>query len=324
MHHCKIKTLFAESYVASLTIGKEDLIVKSVLLVLSALLSAGTLSASCPTGTESLYPTMAATASQQVSCASVRVGTTTFVAAVFSNGAECRLRILEPTTSGAVRLVSESDELLAGFSPSVTPIDFDRDGRQELLVNAFSQNDESAWVFRLGDDGTTTLLSIGTNQPDGPITFPQLVDIDGDGKTDIVDVKLSSIEIDKQTTIVPHYRVYTFRDTGFTQDSTATLHAVFTIPRKSGKPTHAILPFDVPITGEYRVSVANGSTDASDRCSAGIVKISDRVIFAEADFKQHSARMETTATLKPDSVLDVELRSAPDCHINVWIASTTP
>jgi hypothetical protein len=218
-----------------------------------------------------------------------------FIVAAYTNGFSGVVRVLE-RVDGTARLVHEPDlPALGGVFPSLRLLDFDHDGRAEVVVSCTSARGPTAdWVFRWDGSrlallGPTTRDALGV--ADTPLSNADFVDIDGDGILEV----LNPTGADSGPGA---WEVYRLEERTYVAGAFLHYVATFFPPPAAGTQS-----FVVANPGPaFLLTVINGDRDGGNRVRAGTIRLNGRDVVGPADLDEG---MRTVVRRVPGSVENV-------------------
>jgi RHS repeat-associated protein len=91
--------------------------------------------------------------------------------------------------------------------------------------------------------------------------------------------------------------------------------------RTSGAPNEYTDRFTVPasIGGPFKVRIANGAANGSNRISSATLHVNGVQIAGHADFGHNVAAIERTVTLAPKNTLELRLKGEPGSHLTITV-----
>jgi hypothetical protein len=245
-------------------------------------------------------------------CSSFVADGAAHTAVAYSNGGGGRLAVLWVGSDGVSR-VANSDEPLFDVARSIEVADVLGDGRPALIVEFGNRADTLWWLFEF-KNGELRLLS-PTEEEGGPIVNGDRIDLDGDGRSEIIGKTVVKERDDEGLTVAyASFDVFRAMDGKLVRDHVAEVSFYRRYVRESGTPKREADVLEGADGGTFEVVLLNG-TDGSPRCAAGEVKVGGKAVFGEREFKRTVYRQAEQVTAGPGAAVEVVLRGEPKCEI---------
>jgi len=239
--------------------------------------------------------------------------TGSFIIAAYSNGFSGVIRVLK-RVHGTASLVDEPDlAALGGVFPKVQLLDFDGDGRFEVVVSYTSARGPTAdWVLRW--DGTKLRLfgpagrdALGVT--DTPLSNADFLDIDGDGILEI----LNPAGADSGARA---WQVYRLADRTYVASASLYYVGYFYPP-----PAVATDSFAVASPGPgFLLTVINGDRDGGNRVRAGTIRLNGRAVVTPEDLDQRVRTVLRRVSASGVNQIAVTLAGDAGSHVLVTVS----
>ncbi len=251
--------------------------------------------------------------------ASLDASAARYIVALYSNGFEGALRILQRTgPDSAVVIAETSDGNLGGIIPALTLLDLDSDKVPEIVAAFSSARALTAqWVFKVYNN-RLTLISPRSSLSDGSFgstlfVGADFIDLDGDGLVEAIVPREFS---DYPPTLDIAYDVYTL-DNGRYR-TTAPLASFNTFVRGTGAPVDDARSIQLTASGQYTLIVINGDLDGSHRVSSALIQLNGVPVVVPHAFNQQVTRVVVPdVTVATDNIITVRLTAAPASFIRI-------
>jgi hypothetical protein len=258
-------------------------------------------------------------------------GSANYLVVAYSNGFSGRLRVIREDASGPVVVADPREPIMFQSSPSIAVSNLAGDPRPEIVVT-FANGRKGrpfAWVFQWDGQALTNLNPVLDADSDEPaerreITDPTFVDIDGDGRIEILEPSEHfgvNVEFEREEQSVPlvpdrSYNVLTLSGYGFRETDVAVAYFGY-FERSVGKPIGNTQTFKAS-TGNYVLRILNSEQDEY-RVESAEILVNGRIIASPGDFRGKSLVIEKQVSLNETNTITVELRGRPGSRVNVVI-----
>lgn len=236
-------------------------------------------------------------------------GNAQYIVAAYGNHAKNVVRVI--ATVDTPRAVSDTANFaqIDGSECRPSVVDLDGDGRPEVRVDCSLARGDVTWLFKW-DSGV--LRNIGpVSTVDGfmqsHLFEPELLDIDGDGKVEIIPTGT--------TTTGDEIPIFGFRNGKYDVIGSSAFVCEYT--RKKGAPFTVRARFQAD-AGVHVLRVINGPGGAPKVSSAVIVLNGERVVTPD-DFSKVTALISKTVTPSQQNTLSVQLDGEPGSTIALFI-----
>ena len=231
-------------------------------------------------------------------------GVSDYIVAVYYNGGKDALRVIH-VQNGTGVVAADLDWHYLGGAQGFTQLrDVDGDGKPEIWLTIPGERTDQDWIFRWSQGGLA-LISPATADVTGrlrsDISSIELVDLDGDGKLEIVSEVRGGRPFEMST--------YKLGASGaYVKGSDALVNRRYV--RTEGTPEVDALALTAS-PGTYKVTIVNGDASGANKVTSADVTLNGKPVFTESDFKKAARIMRADVSLVEDNVLSIELRSAP-------------
>ena len=207
---------------------------------------------------------------------------------------------------------------MMGHMIEISAIDFEPDGRPEIVLNTFrgmnAKSPVKGWVFSW--DGEKLNLMSPTIERRGheysALNNASYLDYNGDGQIDIV----SLLQVDGERKEL----IFELSNGMFSQTAQLDFSSLYV--RYSGEPKMQANRFKVlNDTLEYTVSVLNRDGSKKDEVTSAAIIINGTELFSPKDFKRKNRLMSKTVSLNLENTLEVKLNGKPGSSIRVSVGA---
>ena len=236
-------------------------------------------------------------------------GKPNYIVAAYSNGYSGAVRVFKKQAQTAVLISSPSFDMMAGVFPSVSLVDIDGDGHQEVVVGFTTVSGETSSDWVLQWDGTT-LRSIA------PIVYgAAFIDLTGSGKLNIISADMEGPLLDNKTPAT--VAVYSLSNGIYTKTGTFNIFKHYR--RDKATPTAKEISFTIANTaGPYVMTIVNGS-GKSKQISSAQITLNGQVVAQPDMFNQKTNVLLIPVTLTSTNTLSVTLYGAPGSRLSIGI-----
>lgn len=246
------------------------------------------------------------------------------LAVAYSNGSIGMLRVID--AEGAALLASSDIDL----SPRITRLtatDLQQDGSDEILVH-FSEGNTSVEHLLVFGWSKPVLVCLNPVEDGVEETFrePAIVDIDGDGRSEVVEEELG-LRTDVTTAAssaagdVHDVRIYRLVE-GRYQRTTQSVPYYNAFRRSAGAPRMVRDEFHAS-PGRYEIRLINGDNGRNEADSASVM-LNGAPLFGPADFKKRQPILRKMVDAAATNTIGVELRGKPGSTARIVLLAETP
>jgi len=247
-----------------------------------------------------------------------------FIVVAYSNGFGGSVRVLRKTDTNFVLVYESATEKMGGDFPEVKFRDINGDGHPEVIVTFDSaRGHREMWLYRW-TGSALELISPYETDPygyrDTLLVESSFIDLDGDGKLEIVQSTGSEPYAPDETLPIPKQTFQIFQLTGGKYVlllSTDFYQQGFYI-RQTGSPAIESSNFNVQNpSSTYSMSIINGAQTGTNRVSSATVKLNGNVIAGPNDFNQKIYVLVFQVPVQAQNILEVELKGQTGSFITV-------
>lgn len=240
------------------------------------------------------------------------------IVAVYVGDERAALEVINPAGGGSVLAVAATDAMF-GRSATVQITDIDRDGKPEIIVLLRTFRSLPAAMFFKWTG--SALLDVTPLDADGvaAINDPTLMDVDGDGKFDVIDHKRTGgpQADDEEEKPVAIYSVFRWNGAGF-EPSTAIVGTFLRFSRGSGAPiTDTRHSAVADPSGHWSLVIRNGDENGGHRVSSGTIALNGSQVVAQNQFSQSVATLNVPVSVAAQNDISVKLAGSPGGEISV-------
>jgi hypothetical protein len=260
-------------------------------------------------------------------------GSPNYIAAAYDVGGAGAFRLLKLNGNNAT-LVAAPDVSMNGFSPTVSLIDVDGDGKSEILVE-FTTNGATrpAWIFQWANGALREITPDDDAFSEGEET--NFADLDGDGVLELIEapphVKYGDLARLNGTKPI---RIWTtYRLTGGTYQPSAQYFWIEPFIRVGGAPETSTSTFVVDSPGtNFVLKISNGANARSviegqpfrvDPATSADVYLNGVLVVGPSSFNPNVKVITVPVTLQATNTISVTLRGAPNTGFTIAIGKQT-
>lgn len=249
-----------------------------------------------------------------------RVGTAPpDIAVVYSNGVQAELVVLRTTQTGIVELIGPTLPSMGGLNASIDLLDLNADDQLEIVVNVSGVRPVQAnWVFALVSN---ELRYIGPSamregaEIETPLTNSEYVDLEGDGKFEIVSSTGGNTDDEAD---VPKVEIYRLGPNGNYSFSFSPLVA-FAVERM-GKDDRNVVEVSFPaLAGTHSLIVSNGAGLLDSRARSARVSVNGVQVVPPCSFAPNIGSIVSGVHLEAFNQISVEIRGRVGRRIYVVV-----
>jgi hypothetical protein len=247
-------------------------------------------------------------------------GAPRLIVAAYTDYITAAVLVLRKNASGqlSVAAAPQFSPVLHGIGPAVSGADIDGDGREEALVwLGDGKRQPSLYVLKWTG---MTLVSIGPmNQYGGSDLYRgDLVDLEGDGKMELLGYTGPSGYIDQTAPPQDSYAVYELQSGRYApRENARTPISVERYVRATGQPAIKARKFVVTRAG-FQLLVVNGDGGGS-RVSSGTIKLNGVQVVGPNQFGQQVATITVPITVQAVNTIEVQLEGQMGGQIAVLV-----
>lgn len=240
------------------------------------------------------------------------------VVAAYSNGHVGGVALLTLNGNGATLQQTIRDHQ-TGKNPDVSVVDLDADGQPEFVVrfDLGPRGGSQTWIYSLRG-GRLTLISPTDSRGNSLLGYPDIIDVDGSGRMEIVDAENDGDSREEPVIVERHWVLAN----GAFQER-AALDFYKTFFREKGSPVTNTETFSIEAASvgkPYRLTVINGGELGADaRSSSGTITLNGVTVSGPSDFNPQRGSWTIPVTLQADNTITVRLDGKPGSRIVIAI-----
>jgi len=245
------------------------------------------------------------------------------VVAAYSNGFEGSVRVLHKSGTTFTQIYEVTNETLGGDWPRVILKDLDKDGRPEAIISfASNRGSREVWIFKWTGTSLNRISPVRQDQFGNKITLlsdPDFIDLDGDGKFEVVQSKRSGPYAPDETLPIPPeaYEIFKFDGQQFVSLPTE-FYREDSFVRRKGAPVSETVTFSVVSPNAlHTMTIINGADSGTNRVSSATVRLNGNLIAGPSDFNQKVSVLVFQVPVASQNTLEVELKGEPSGYVTV-------
>jgi len=216
-----------------------------------------------------------------------------------------------------------TNETLGGDWPRVILKDLDKDGRPEAIISfASNRGSREVWIFKWTGTSLNRISPVRQDQFGNKITLlsdPDFIDLDGDGKFEVVQSKRSGPYAPDETLPIPPeaYEIFKFDGQQFVSLPTE-FYREDSFVRRKGAPVSETVTFSVVSPNAlHTMTIINGADSGTNRVSSATVRLNGNLIAGPSDFNQKVSVLVFQVPVASQNTLEVELKGEPSGYVTV-------
>jgi hypothetical protein len=246
------------------------------------------------------------------------------IVAAYWNGVSAAVSVLSPAGDGA-QLAAAVPPAMTGSSAALELLDFDRDGRPEIVVTVDQVRGlPTTWIYKWTGSALSLVGPVrdaGTAEVMSDLADATFLDVDGNATISVID-RHAGVSCSDAGDGDAHeeYRLFRYEN-GDLRAAAASVEYFETFTRAKGAPVTQTATF--AISGDpkgLQLVVVNGDAHGGHRAASASVAINGNVVVGPESFNEKTATIRVSAPFTTgQNTAAVKVAGAPESQVSVLV-----